>query len=140
MDYHKQRFAKMFTAIIFTRVKTKQNGITKLFLSKSLYINLIECIVIKIVSIKNFNVVKMLVPQSCLTLRDHMDCSPPGFSVYGILQARILEWVAIPFFSGSSIFQEIFTTQGQSPALQHCRKILYCLSPQKSLNEVELSI
>ena len=85
MDYHKQRFATMFTAIIFTRVKTKQNGITKLFLSKSLYINLIECIVIKIVSIKNFNVVKMLVPQSCLTLCDHMDCSPPGFSVYGIL-------------------------------------------------------
>ena len=34
--------------------------------------------------------------QSCLTLCDPMDCSPPGSSVYGILQARILEWVAIP--------------------------------------------
>ena len=32
--------------------------------------------------------------QSCLTLCDLMDCSPPGYSVYGILQARILEWVA----------------------------------------------
>ena len=31
-----------------------------------------------------------------------MDCSPPASSVYGILQARILEWVAIPFFRGSS--------------------------------------
>ena len=31
-------------------------------------------------------------PQSCLTLRDPMDCSPAGFSVPGILQARILEW------------------------------------------------
>ena len=31
-----------------------------------------------------------------------MDCSPPGSSVHGILQARILEWVAIPFFRGSS--------------------------------------
>jgi len=31
-----------------------------------------------------------------------MDCSPPGFSVYGISQARILEWVAIPFSRGSS--------------------------------------
>jgi len=31
-----------------------------------------------------------------------MDCSPPGFSVHGILQARILEWVAIPFSRGSS--------------------------------------
>ena len=33
--------------------------------------------------------------QSCLTVCDPMDCSPPGFSVHGILQARILEWVAI---------------------------------------------
>ena len=33
--------------------------------------------------------------QSCLTLCDPKDCSPPGFSVHGILQARILEWVAI---------------------------------------------
>ena len=31
-----------------------------------------------------------------------MDCSPPGFSVHGILQARILEWVAMPFSRGSS--------------------------------------
>ena len=35
------------------------------------------------------------VAQSCPTLCDHMDCSPPGSSVHGILQARILEWVAI---------------------------------------------
>ena len=33
--------------------------------------------------------------QSCLTLRDSMDCSPPGSSVHGIFQARVLEWVAI---------------------------------------------
>ena len=38
-----------------------------------------------------------LVTQSCPTLCDPMDCSPLGSSVYGILQARILEWVAIPF-------------------------------------------
>ena len=37
------------------------------------------------------------VAQSCLTPRDHMDCSPSGSSVHGILQARILEWVAISF-------------------------------------------
>ena len=35
--------------------------------------------------------------QSCLTLCDPLDCSPPGFSVHEILQATILEWVAIPF-------------------------------------------
>ena len=34
--------------------------------------------------------------QSCLTLCDTMDCSPPGSSVHGTLQARILEWVALP--------------------------------------------
>ena len=39
----------------------------------------------------------VLVFQSCLTLCDPMDCSPPGSSVHGISQARILEWVAIPF-------------------------------------------
>ena len=39
----------------------------------------------------------MLVAQSYLTLCDPRDCSPPGFSVLGILQARILEWVAISF-------------------------------------------
>ena len=41
-------------------------------------------------------------PKSCPTLCDPMDCCPPGSSVHGILQARILEWVAIPFSRGSS--------------------------------------
>ena len=45
---------------------------------------------------------KVLVAQSCLTFCDPVDCSPPGFSVHGILQARILKWVAIPFSRGSS--------------------------------------
>ena len=40
--------------------------------------------------------------QSCLTLWDPMGCSLPGSSVHGISQARILEWVVIPFFRGSS--------------------------------------
>ena len=46
--------------------------------------------------------VKMLVAQLCLTLHDPMDYSQPGSSVHGILQARILECVAIPFSRGSS--------------------------------------
>ena len=37
------------------------------------------------------------VTQLCLTLCDPMDCSLPGFSVHGIFQARVLEWVAISF-------------------------------------------
>ena len=46
--------------------------------------------------------VKVLVPQLCPTLWDPMDCSPSGSSIHGILQARILEWVAMRFFRGSS--------------------------------------
>ena len=44
----------------------------------------------------------LLVTQSCPTLCDPADCSPPGSSVRGILQARILGWVAISFSRGSS--------------------------------------
>ena len=43
-----------------------------------------------------------LVTQSCPTLCEPMDCSPPDSSVNGILQAKILEWVAIPFSMESS--------------------------------------
>ena len=51
-----------------------------------------------------------------------MDHSQPDSSVHGILQARILEWVAIPFSRG------IFPTRGSNLGLLHCRKILYHLS------------
>ena len=54
--------------------------------------------------------------QSFPTLRDPMDCSPPGSSVHGILQARILEWFSMPSSRGSS----------------HCRLILYLLSHRGS--------
>ena len=45
---------------------------------------------------------RMLVTQSCLTLSDPKDSSPPSSSVHDILQARILEWVAMPSSRGSS--------------------------------------
>ena len=44
----------------------------------------------------------VFVTQLCTILCDPMNCSPPGSSVHWILQARILEWVAIPFTRGSS--------------------------------------
>ena len=44
----------------------------------------------------------VLVALSCPTLCDPMDCGLPGFSVLGVLQARILEWVARPSSRGSS--------------------------------------
>ena len=42
------------------------------------------------------------VTQSCPTLCDPMDCSPPGSSAHGVFQTRVLEWVAISFSRGSS--------------------------------------
>ena len=56
-----------------------------------------------------------------------MDCSPPGSSIYIILQARILEWAT------HSLLQGIFPTQGSNPGLLHCRWILYQLSYQEMI-------
>ena len=55
--------------------------------------------------------------QSCLTLCDPMECSPPGSSVHGILQSRILEWAAILGCHG--LLQGIFPTQGSNQHLLH---------------------
>ena len=54
-----------------------------------------------------------------------MDCSPPGSSVHGILQARILEWVAVPSSRGSS---QPRNTNPCLLCLLHCRQVLYPLS------------
>ena len=51
---------------------------------------------------KQMSQVKVLAAQLCPTLCDPVDCNPPGSFIHGILQARILEWVAIPFLRGSS--------------------------------------
>ena len=59
----------------------------------------------------------MKVIQSCLTL-----CNSIDYTVRGILQVRILEWVPFPFSKG------IFPTQGLNPSFLHCRQILYQLS------------
>ena len=65
----------------------------------------------------------VVVAESCLTLCDPMDCSSPGSSVHGILQARILEWVASPFSKRSSRPRD--QTQ-----VSCCRQIVYHLSHQ----------
>ena len=65
--------------------------------------------------------VKVKVALSCLTLCDSMD-----YTVHGILQARILEWVAIPFSGGISLIQ------GYNSGLLHYRQILYQLSHKGS--------
>ena len=70
----------------------------------------------------------VLVAQSCPTLRDPLDCSLPGSSVHGILQARIQEWVAISSSSRSSWHRD------ETPGLLHCRQIPYHQSHQGSPN------
>ena len=57
------------------------------------------------------------VVQFCPTL-----CDPTDYTVLGILQARMLEWVAVPLLQG------IFPTQGSNPGFPHCRQILYQLN------------
>ena len=59
---------------------------------------------------------RLICAQLCLSLRSPMDCSPPGSSVHGILQARILEWVDIPYSRGPS-----------QPKQQTCISCVSCL-------------
>ena len=99
--------------------------------------------------------------QLCLTLCNPTDCSPPGSSVYGILQAKILEWVAISFSRRSSQPG----TEPISPALQadfwllrhpgsphcfmllllqlllsHISRVLLCVTPQTAAHQAPPSL
>ena len=69
---------------------------------------------------------KVLVTPSCPTLCNPMDCSLPGSSAHGILQARILEWVAITFCRGCSL-------------LRHCTHVS-SIGRHLSTREAHLSI
>ena len=70
-----------------------------------------------------------LVTDSCLTLRDTMDCSLPGSSVHGDSPGKNTGLGCHVLLPG------IFPTQVSNPSLQHCRWILYRLSPQRSPRE-----
>ena len=76
--------------------------------------------------------------QSCLTLWDPLDCSPPGSSVHGICQARILEWAAISSSKGSSqprdLNPRLLDWQADSSPLSHVGGF----SPSLSLNPDEI--
>ena len=87
--------------------------------------------------------VKVKVAQSCPTFCDSMDCSLPGFSVHGILQGKILEWVAVSFSRGSSqprdqtqvsrIADGFFTIWATKEA--HSPKRVNKLPPQKQITK-----
>ena len=68
-----------------------------------------------------------LVAQSCLTLCNPMDCSPPGSPVHGDSPGKNIG------VGGHALLQGIFLAQGSNSDLPHCRQILYHLSPQGSL-------
>ena len=86
----------------------------------SLLFNMLSRLVITFLPKRNW--VKMLVAQSCLILCDPMDYGPTGSSVHGFLQARILDWVAIPFSRIS------YWPRDQIWLSCICRQFLYHLS------------
>ena len=79
------------------------------------------------------------VAQSCLTLSDPMDCSPPGSSVHGIFQARVLEWGAITFSIIRDYYQQLYANKMDN--LEERDKLLekYNL-PKLNQEEIENSI
>ena len=62
------------------------------------------------------------VTQLCLTLRDPMDCSPPGSSIHGIFQARVLEWGANAFITRGSVYISLQLSQFVPPLSRHSRE------------------
>ena len=95
--------------------------------------------------------IKVLVAQSCPTLCDPMDCHPPGSSVHGILQARILEWVAIsspgdlpsPEIEprSSALAGEFFTTEPQGkPQFGSLPPVIFNLTYASQLFFLSLAI
>ena len=78
----------------------------------------------------------MLVTQSCPTLCNPRDCSPPGSSAHGIIQARILEWVAIFFSRGSSRLRDrtwVSYLVGRFFTIWATRKVFLPVSTDKRL-------
>ena len=63
------------------------------------------------------------VAQSCLTLSDPMDCSLPGSSIHGILQARVLEWGAIAFSENTNIHFSKYLIASENGKI-YCHKSL----------------
>ena len=68
------------------------------------------------------------VAQSCLTLSDPMDCSPPGSSVHGIFRAGVLEWGAIAFFGRYPIYHERIYLSDVLNTYVHCWDVPFSVS------------
>ena len=79
---------------MYWRIRVQSNSLQKIQIETTFYRMLCVCVCVCVCI--------CLVIQSCPTLCDCMDCRRPGFSVHRILQARMLEWVAMPFSKGYS--------------------------------------
>ena len=89
-----------------------------------------------------FVCVCVLVAQSCQTLCDPMDCSLPGSSVHGILQARILKWVAISYSRGSSRprdWTQVFHIAGRFFTVWATREARYIVNGKWGIYTVSLN-
>ena len=84
---------------------------------------------------------KSEVAQSCLTLSDPMDCSPPGSSVHGIFQARVLEWDAIAF-SVYAIQKNVISifTQSSMLLLSRFSCVHLCATPWTAAHQAPPSL
>ena len=90
-----------FFFLVFAIVKMLQGTWDYSYIYEILFFCLFVCFVL-LAKVK----VKVLVVQFCLTLYNPMDCSSPGSSIHGILQQRILEWVAISY-SRQSLYPKV---------------------------------
>ena len=118
--FHQHISQSLHALIMMFRSKLKYFSIIHQIFQKIMWQYPLQHINIKVKY--NLKTVWVLGTQSCLTLWDPMDWSLPGSSVHGILQARILAWVAIPFSRGSS------WPKDRTWELLHGRQILYPLS------------
>ena len=81
----KSETKKLFAKSSFSNITTNKTSLLRIYFHLLIQSLFLHCSKVKVLA------------QSCLILCEPMDCSPPGSSIHGILQARILEWVAIPF-------------------------------------------
>ena len=101
----------------------QQNGISKYRTRKGMAVRFSKKVSISVTLQRTKSCASKVKLLSRATLCDPMDCSPPGSSVHGIVQAKVQEWVAISFSRGSS------RTQGMHPGLPHCRQIILLSEP-----------
>ena len=123
----KSETKKLFAKSSFSNITTNKTSLLRIYFHLLIQSLFLHCSKVKVLA------------QSCLILCEPMDCSPPGSSIHGILQARILEQVAISFSKGEGdffFFINLVSIQlfKKSICIYISRIIFKCLSISKHLN------